>query len=86
MLVNRPRTPKQNAFVERVHRTIDEEMYQVRKLPKTLSGINEELEDYVEMYNYYRPHAGIDYLTPCEKLREWATLQEQEKGTHNSYM
>ena len=74
LLVNRPRTPKQNAYVERVHRTIDEEFYQTREVPDTLAGINEELAYWVETYNMFRPHAGIGYVTPCEKIEELSRM------------
>ena len=81
LIVNRPYTPTQNCYVERLHRTCDEEMYQVRRFPNTLSNINEELEDYIELYNFYRPHAGIDYKTPHKKLQELIALQKRAGPT-----
>ncbi len=76
LLVNHPHTPQQNCFVERVHRTFDEELYQVLDIPDTLSEMNEMLEEYVAFYNHHRPHAGIGHRTPCEQLEEWSMLQE----------
>ena len=53
----RPRHPQTIGKVERLHRTIDFE--------SNLLGM--ELDEYVEHYNYVRPHAGIGYATPSEK-------------------
>ncbi len=80
LLVNHPHTPKQNAFVERLHRTIDEEFYQTRGIPSDIAGINEELHDWIPVYNEHRPHAGIGFLTPCEKIAETARLSRQGYG------
>ena len=80
LLVNRPRTPKQNCYVERVHRTFDEECYQVRDMGDTLVSINEQLSDYCMFYNGHRFHAGIGYMTPCEKVAEYATIHQRGAG------
>ena len=56
-IVARPRHPQTIGKVERLHRTIDFE--------SNLLGM--ELDEYVEHYNYVRPHAGIEYATPSEK-------------------
>jgi len=62
--------PEDNAFVERSHRTDDEEFY----IPYLTTIKNED--DLLKralwwqnMYNLHRPHQGIDDLTPYEKLR-----------------
>ena len=73
LLVNRPRTPQQNAYIERFHRTVDEEFYQVRDIPDTCVEINEELEEWFELYNVHRPHCSLGLKTPCEWLAEHGT-------------
>ena len=62
--------PEDNAFVERSHRTDDEEFY----IPYLTTIKNED--DLLKralwwqnMYNLHRPHQGIGDLTPYEKLR-----------------
>ncbi|MFA5936818.1 MAG: integrase core domain-containing protein [Candidatus Paceibacterota bacterium] len=55
--------PNDNAHIERVNRTIQEECLDksndVRK-------INCELKKYLQYYNYKRVHGGINYLTPMQ--------------------
>ena len=62
--------PEDNAFVERSHRTDDEEFY----IPYLLTIKNEK--DFIKrgiwwqkIYNLERPHQGLDNLTPYEKLK-----------------
>lgn len=59
----RPRTPRLNGKVERVHRTMQEEFW---------DGVEEGssthwpawLSDYVRFYNHRRIHSALAYLTP----------------------
>jgi len=62
-----PRSPKQNPYVERVIRTIIDEEY----LPFGLRGTNireqqEQLNEYVQKYNYIRPHRSLNLKCPYE--------------------
>lgn len=63
----KPRCPQTNGKVERFHRTVDEELYRVKRF------INEEhrkraLKKYLKRYNSKRIHLGIGGMTPEQKL------------------
>jgi transposase InsO family protein len=79
---NRPRNPKQNAFIERFNRTIQEEfLYRnADSLAYDLPTHNQKLMDYLIYYNAERPHTGLGKKTPLEYLhissesqRGWTT-------------
>ncbi len=53
-----PRSPEQNGFVERYHRTYQEECLAVER-PRTPQQVREVTEAFVEHYNWQRPHQGI---------------------------
>ena len=65
---NHARTPKQNAFVERLQRTYRDEFYRRVQLDPDLEHANALLQRYVHHHNHDRPHAGLQYLTPSEYL------------------
>lgn len=65
---SRVRTPNDNAHLERFNRTIQEEC--VSRLPRRLEVWQKEIPDYVRYYNNDRPHMGIDWLTPVQKLQK----------------
>ena len=75
-----PRSPKLNGHVERAQRTHQEEFYQVTDLPGSLKELNERLRAWEEVYNGYRPHQALGYLTPKAFYHRWLALQSQEKG------
>lgn len=64
----RVRKPNDNAHIERFNRTIQEEC--IFRLPHRLSVWRKEIPDYIHYYNHERPHQGIDWLTPVEKLAQ----------------
>lgn len=65
----RVRTPRHNGFVERMHRTVDEEFWQ--KTDKQLSDktLNQKLKIYIQYYLTERVHLGLNGMTPMEKLK-----------------
>ena len=65
---NHARTPKQNAYVERLQRTYRDEFYRRVQLGPDLEHANHLLQRYVHHHNHDRPHAGLRYLTPSEYL------------------
>ncbi len=71
LVYNYPKSPKMNAFVERVNGTVQSE-YLDRFYEETSVGkINEILYDCLIEYNFYRPHRSLNLLTPieyCSKL------------------
>ena len=58
--------PNDNAHIERVNRTIQEEC--LDKLPNNVFKINCELKKYLRYYNYERLHMGINLKTPSQLL------------------
>lgn len=66
---NHARTPKQNAFVERLQRTFRDEFYRRTLLSDDVNEANQALQGYIDRYNHHRPHAGLKYRTPIEYLQ-----------------
>jgi hypothetical protein len=70
---NKPRSPKENAFIERFNRTIQEECIN-KHLHLCKSSLREDLEevisDYLFFYNNIRIHSSLQYLTPNEKYNQ----------------
>ena len=59
-----------NAYVERSHRTDDEEFYTLKGLEmKTLKKMLELLSEWIIRYNIKRRHQGLNDLTPLEYLK-----------------
>jgi transposase InsO family protein len=63
----RIRNPQENGRVERVHRSIDEEFYKRRILPKSVSLLNQQLSNYLNWYNTERIHLSLRNITPQEE-------------------
>jgi transposase InsO family protein len=53
-----PRHPQQNAFVERYHRSYQEECLAVQR-PGTLEEVREATAQFQQHYNWSRPHQGL---------------------------
>jgi putative transposase len=64
--------PDDNAYVERLMRTIKEEEIWPN-LWDTLGEARQAIEDYVTYYNNQRPHAALDYQTPSEVAAAFIT-------------
>lgn len=52
-----PRRPDKNAYVERLHCTLNQECLRVR-LPTALGEVREATEEFLQHYNHERPHQG----------------------------
>lgn len=61
-----PASPKQNPYVERVIRTIKDDLLDRYGLEDTVKLQQEALESYVWKYNNKRPHQSLNLLTPME--------------------
>ena len=59
-----PRSPKLNGHAERAQRTHREGSYEVVNLPDSLNEVNKMLRAWEDVYNCYRPHQALGYLTP----------------------
>jgi len=65
--------PDDNAYVERVIRTIKEEEIWPN-LWDTLGEAREAIGEYVEYYNNERIHSALNYRTPSEAAAAFITL------------
>lgn len=77
----RPRTPRLNGKVERVHRTMQEELWDSATLglPTTWPR---QLGRYVRFYNTQRPHTALGYMTPASYAAQ--RLRSQAPPSHMS--
>lgn len=66
-----PRAPKENTYVERSHRTDQDEFYQRGNLRHTLAAMRARIKWWEHVYNDVRPHEALNYLTPREYLQQW---------------
>ena len=58
-----------NAVMERFFRSLKTERLNTVSFINHQSVIN-EVENYIQFYNYKRRHSGIEYMTPHQKLNE----------------
>jgi putative transposase len=70
-----PHTPEQNAFVERVLRTLGEPWYEDEFA--SFQQAEGAMAEIVEWYNHQRLHSGIGYVTPaaCTSGRSTASTR-----------
>lgn len=68
-------SPNENAVIERSFRTDEEEFFTFRLprwgRPKDLLELNEKYASYLHHYNTERPHYGLGFLTPEQKLKQY---------------
>lgn len=62
----RPRTPKDNSFVERMIGTIEREFIQQGKLTFNVKEQQELIDEWLDEYHNFRPHQSLGYLTPAQ--------------------
>lgn len=61
------RSPNENAVIERSFRTDEEEFFfRLEKRPEHYDELREWFARYINKYNTYRPHHGINLRTPME--------------------
>jgi transposase InsO family protein len=66
------RRPQENAYVERSHRTDEEEFYSVTSQPATFQDFRLQLQAYLTLYNERRPHWALGGKTPLETLEAYS--------------
>lgn len=63
-----PRTPKQNAHIERFNRTLEEEFIRWHRHmmcdKNNLNLLRQKLSEYMSYYNNIRPHTSLAFLPP----------------------
>ena len=74
---SRPRTPKDNSVVEKFNQTLQDEWLNDGNFTPVIETFNKALTEWLEEYNFDRPHQTLDYLTPYEYLE--ITLGKQQK-------
>lgn len=66
---NYPRSPKQNAFIERFNRTIQEEFLNYHKhllYESHMTKLKAKLSEWMRWYNYERPHHSLYMMSPVQ--------------------
>lgn len=64
-----PRSPRINGYIERFNRTVQEEcIYRMEELYFEPEHIQTKLDEYLNWYNYKRPHASLNYQAPVTFL------------------
>lgn len=81
------RSPQSNGICERLHRTIQDEFYQVafrKKLYTSLDELQADLDEWLEVYNRERTHTGkyCNGRTPLQTFRETKHLAHQKQLDH----
>jgi len=74
---SRPRTPKDNSVVERFNQTLQYEWLNDGNFTPNINEFNRTLTEWLEEYNFKRPHQSLDYMSPFEYLE--STLRQQQK-------
>ncbi len=77
---SRPRTPKDNASLERFNQTIQKEWIRDGHFTPDVKRFNQELAPWIIEYNFIRPHETLGYLTPIE----WAVKYKQVSQMYSS--
>lgn len=67
-----------NAFAERINRTIKEEYVNYKK-PKSLFQLRRCISKAVNNYNYKRPHYNLNNKTPFQFEKDWKLLDEKHR-------
>lgn len=70
----KPYRPQTNGKVERLWRTIEDDMLEDTEF-NSLEALVKELAQYQVYYNHQRPHQGIDGKTPIEMLNSVDKLE-----------
>ena len=69
---------QQNAFAERINKTIKEEFLDYRPI-KTLADLKTHTAQAVEYYNNKRPHDHLNRMTPISFLEEYQQLEVNKR-------
>ena len=82
------RHPQTNGICERLHRTIQEEFYAVafrKKLYHTIEEMQKDLDEWMQYYNYERPHSGRYCYgkTPMQTWQESLYLAKEKLLNEN---
>lgn len=73
-----PGVKELNGKVERSHR-IDDQYFYWRAPRESFEGLNDAMNDWIRYYNEERPHGGLGFKTPLEKIIERMNSLKTEK-------
>lgn len=73
-----PGVKELNGKVERSHR-IDDQYFYWRANRESFEGLNKSMKIWLNYYNEERPHGGLNYMTPKEKIEERMEGLKHEK-------
>lgn len=76
-----PHSPKQNSYVERSHKTDDDDFYSKGNTFLSLKNFLPKLKKWQTEYNTERPHQSLNYLTPDEYFKKCDNDKIQRKDT-----
>ena len=68
LLHSRPYHPQSRGKNERFHRTLNEEVFALRRL-RSLKAAQSAFDAWREVYNHQRPHEALDFKTPADRYR-----------------
>src|SRR3989338_956630 len=71
---SRPRTPKDNAILERFNRTLKQEFLRQGNFHPNLVVMNQKLTGWLIQYNSVRPHQALGFLTPLKYAEQAQNL------------
>ena len=74
-----PHSPKLNGRVERANRTHTEEFWECYDGDLDLLAVQPALRNWEHVYNTFRPHQALAYLTPQQFLSQRQTKRKEEK-------
>ncbi len=66
-----PRHPKQNTYVENSHKSDKDEFYLQGNVSPFLEDMRDKMKHRQNIWNTFRPHQALNYLTPYEYLQKW---------------
>lgn len=71
-------TAQENAYAERINRTIKEEYLEYGWI-RTFGQLNVALRKAVNHYNNSRPHNNLNKLSPVKFIEHWETLPKEQR-------
>ena len=73
-----PKQPKTQGYVERFNWTLQDEFlnYEIDRLTHDPAGFDRRLMSWLSWYNNQRPHQGLNYQTPKQKLMQLQNTKE----------
>lgn len=80
LFVTPARSPQINGAVERGNGTVKYEFYSLYDKNDNLQHINDSLQQYIHLYNNYRPHRSLQGLTPMEYCIKMEVFQSNSQS------